>query len=244
MNLKSIYFISDAIRKTSSGPQQTWGSKLPFSAHSQNDGHMMTQEQALLISLHIYLAHFCCPSSFLPLLPVKQTRKHNGHTWHILANTPTQRTCTSDMVTEMVSGCTESRTHCSTLVVKRWGSSARSHRSFLEHLWPEDTLQSHLRSETLIRFHSDLVIHTNPVCCCPLLGKMHCVSWVSFRQSACWLVGVWMDVWEQIREMHLNSAYSLRVKRVMDFYNSTLKERLERGSSEFWYPDNNMYVFV
>lgn len=32
---------------------------------------------------------------------------------------PKQATCTSDMVTETVLGWTDSRTHCSALVVKR-----------------------------------------------------------------------------------------------------------------------------
>lgn len=43
-------------------------------------------------------------------------------------------TGTSDMVTEMFLGCTVSRTHCCSSEAKRWGSSARSHRSLREQL--------------------------------------------------------------------------------------------------------------
>lgn len=38
------------------------------------------------------------------------------------------------MVTEILLGCTVSRTHCSSLEAKRWGSSALSQRSLREHL--------------------------------------------------------------------------------------------------------------
>lgn len=43
-------------------------------------------------------------------------------------------TGTSDMVTEMFLGCTVSCTHCCSSEAKRWGSSARSHRSLREQL--------------------------------------------------------------------------------------------------------------
>lgn len=109
---------------------------------------------------------------------------NNTHTLaHLSTHICKHTTCTSDMVTETVSGWTASRTHCSTLVVKRWGSSARSQRSFLEHLEQEDKLQSHLHSTTSIRFHTN----ANAL--------------IGFRQIVCSLVGVW----EWIRAVRMNN---------------------------------------
>lgn len=48
-------------------------------------------------------------------------------------------TGTSDMVTEMFFGWTVSWTHCRRSEAKRWGSSARSHRSLREHLEGDET---------------------------------------------------------------------------------------------------------
>ena len=98
-------------------------------------------------------------SLFMPIFlmwtsPITDTYMHK----HLKAPPPKKKkkqriittihcTCTSDMVTETVSGWTESRTHCSTLVVKRWGSSARSQLSFLEHLQGTDTINQWMNQE-------------------------------------------------------------------------------------------------
>ena len=110
---------------------------------------------------------------------------HNTHT----RTHATHCTCTSDMVTEMVVGWTESRTHCSALVVKRWGSSARSQWSFLEHLERTHT-HTHTHSgqiaaqKTEFTFFSVYQTQTDPVYRCPCLSKTCFVCRVSVRAAS------------------------------------------------------------